>query len=154
MLCWNTVGAVEAFDGEFDFIADFRGFVFELQHRHDALATAARDVDEDVGAVDGENFALLARARGSGVLTHFARCAAGDHFGLVDRPHGGFEFAGNFGVNVVDLYDLFIGSREQLYFATDTHWNVNGVTIALEETIEALTGAPPGRVMPREIDNK
>ncbi|MBA7533952.1 hypothetical protein ES705_26198 [subsurface metagenome] len=42
------------------------------------------------------------------------------------------------GVSVVRLYDDFMNSDKILFYGTDTHWNKNGVDIALSKTLEML----------------
>jgi len=42
------------------------------------------------------------------------------------------------GVATIRLYEKFISSPDQLYFPTDTHWNANGISIALDETRKTL----------------
>jgi len=38
----------------------------------------------------------------------------------------------------IDLYSDFINIEEELYYKTDTHWNVLGVDIAVENTLEFM----------------
>ena len=42
------------------------------------------------------------------------------------------------GVPYVDLYGAFSASDAQLYFLSDTHWNENGIALALEATLPVL----------------
>lgn len=42
------------------------------------------------------------------------------------------------GVNYVDLYQDFVSSEKILYYQTDTHWNKNGVDIAVENVLTYL----------------
>ncbi len=41
-------------------------------------------------------------------------------------------------VNYVDLYTPFTNSNQLLYLASDTHWNENGVKLAVEKTIPKI----------------
>jgi hypothetical protein len=41
-------------------------------------------------------------------------------------------------IQYVDLYHPFTESDDVLYWGTDTHWNLKGVNIALEKTVEKL----------------
>ena len=47
------------------------------------------------------------------------------------------------GVPYVDLYRAFAASDERLYFLSDTHWNENGIALALEETLSLLESYAP-----------
>ncbi|MEO8167897.1 MAG: hypothetical protein ABI623_06600, partial [bacterium] len=49
------------------------------------------------------------------------------------------------GVRTVRLYERFIGSKEILYFPTDSHWNAAGMNIALDETAKVLRPMLEGR---------
>lgn len=42
-------------------------------------------------------------------------------------------------ITYVDLYHPFTESPEVLYWGTDTHWNLKGINIALDKTVEKLT---------------
>ncbi len=43
------------------------------------------------------------------------------------------------GVRVIELYDLFVGRRDEfLYHPTDTHWNELGASIAFEEMVRVI----------------
>ena len=42
------------------------------------------------------------------------------------------------GIPVVRLYNDFLNSEEVLYYGTDTHWNKNGVDIAITKTLEKI----------------
>jgi hypothetical protein len=44
------------------------------------------------------------------------------------------------GVRTIPLYEKFRQSKEVLYFSVDTHWNGAGVKIALDQTLDALSG--------------
>ncbi|MCP4310804.1 MAG: hypothetical protein GY790_06040 [Bacteroidetes bacterium] len=41
-------------------------------------------------------------------------------------------------VTFVSLYDDYISAEEILYYGTDTHWNIRGVDIALENLVETI----------------
>lgn len=42
------------------------------------------------------------------------------------------------GVPYIPLYEEYIQSKDTLYFGTDTHWNQEGMKIALEKTIRVI----------------
>ena len=44
------------------------------------------------------------------------------------------------GVRTIDLYRKFCESKEVVYFPTDSHWNARGAAIALQQTLEQLSG--------------
>lgn len=46
------------------------------------------------------------------------------------------------GIPFVDLYGPFSKSEEQLYFLSDTHWNENGIDLALQEALTFLEENP------------
>jgi len=58
---------------------------------------------------------------------------------LLPRLYDGLEKRG---VKVVRLYEPFRQSPKMLYYPTDTHWNRDGVSLALKELIKTLF--PPG----------
>ena len=43
------------------------------------------------------------------------------------------------GVRTISLYDKFCESKKRLYFPTDTHWNADGVQIAVDQTVNLLS---------------
>jgi len=44
------------------------------------------------------------------------------------------------GVPYIDIYHDYSDSDEILYYGTDTHWNIKGLDIALENTLEIIDG--------------
>ena len=55
--------------------------------------------------------------------------------GFVPRLESALEERG---VKVVKLYQKYVDTKDILYFPTDSHWNAQGVAIALEETLSEL----------------
>jgi hypothetical protein len=49
------------------------------------------------------------------------------------------------GVKTVKLYQKFLDSNDVLYFPTDSHWNAQGVGIALDEIVVQLHSVSRGR---------
>jgi hypothetical protein len=54
---------------------------------------------------------------------------------FIPRIYKGLEERG---VPVIQIYEEFKNSDEVLYYGTDTHWKSNGVTIALEKTVDLI----------------
>lgn len=65
------------------------------------------------------------------------------HYLINNKPYNNFlpriyEGLEKRGVPVIKIYDDYAGSKEILYYGTDTHWNQKGQDIAIKKTIEAL----------------
>ncbi|GAB4322991.1 MAG: hypothetical protein Kow00127_15680 [Bacteroidales bacterium] len=52
-----------------------------------------------------------------------------------------------YGINYVNLYKPFSNSGKLLYYGTDSHWNKNGVDIAVEKILEKVKQEPEYQVL-------
>ena len=56
---------------------------------------------------------------------------------FIPRMHAQFD---KLGIKYIDLYSDFAKSDQLLYYKTDTHWNKNGVDIAIANTLLYFNG--------------
>ena len=109
---------------------------FYYQHSQEEIDTYCNNIaDLAVKLDENYNLKMVFMAIPSKYTIYHTLLNNDPYNNFIPRLYAGLEERG---IPVIPVYDDFKNSDEILYYGTDTHWNIKGINIALENAVEVL----------------